>query len=72
MSDTRALTEATVDVTPVAFNLEGAVAYTGLSKWRLNELARNELILVRKEGAKNLFIRASLDRYINSLPAMGA
>lgn len=62
---------AEVDLRPIALDLAGAMAYTGLSKWRLNELARLDLVAVRKEGAKNLFMRESLDRYILSLPARG-
>ncbi|MGY2036582.1 hypothetical protein ACW9HF_14970 [Nocardia gipuzkoensis] len=65
-------TESTVDVRPISFNLEGAMAYTGLSKTKLNELVRDEVIAVRKEGTKNLFMRESLDRYIKSLPAWGS
>lgn len=62
---------ATVDLRPISLDLAGAAAYTGLSKWRLNELARLEQVAVVKEGAKNLFLRASLDRYIGSLPPRG-
>lgn len=64
-------TEANVDIRPIALDLAGAMAYTGLSKWRLNELARLELVAVRKDGIKNLFMRESLDRYVLSLPAKG-
>ncbi len=64
--------EAGVDIRPISFDLERAMAYTGLSKWRLETLAREDKIVVRKEGAKNLFMRESLDRYIRSLPAMGS
>ncbi|MFR9767104.1 hypothetical protein [Nocardia sp. SC052] len=56
---------------PIAFDLAGAMAYTGLSKTKLNDLVRDEVLVVRKEGTKNLFMRDSLDRYINSLPAWG-
>ncbi|WP_228002188.1 hypothetical protein [Nocardia australiensis] len=62
---------ATVDLRPVTLDLEGAKAYTGLSKWRLETLLREEKITGRKEGTKNLYERASLDRYIKSLPAWG-
>lgn len=62
---------ATVDLRPITFDTEGAKAYTGLSKWRLETLLRDEVICGRKEGAKTLYERASLDRYIRSLPAYG-
>lgn len=62
---------ASVDLRPITFDLAGAVAYTGLSRWRLNQLVQKEEIVVLKEGAKNLFLRESLDRYINSLPTWG-
>lgn len=64
-------TEATVDIRPIAFDIAGAMAYTGLSRSSLNALAREERVAVRKEGTKNLFMRESLDRYILSLPARG-
>lgn len=60
-----------IDTRPICLDLAGAMAYTGLSKWRLNELAREELIIVRKDGSKNLFMRESLDRHIRSLPTRG-
>lgn len=60
-----------IDTRPICFDIEGAMAYTGLSKWRLNELARTEAVIVRKEGSKNLYMRESLDRYIRSLPTKG-
>ncbi|MET9286478.1 hypothetical protein [Nocardia beijingensis] len=63
--------ELGVDVRPISFDLAGAVAYTGLSKWRLNQLVQQEKVIVLKEGAKNLFLRESLDRYISSLPMWG-
>lgn len=62
---------ANVDLRPITLDLEGAKAYTGLSKWRLETLLREEKIAGRKEGTKNLFERESLDRYIKSLPAWG-
>ncbi|MEV0031387.1 hypothetical protein [Nocardia sp. NPDC050793] len=55
----------------ISFDLKGAIAYTGLSKWRLETLAREEKIITRKEGAKTLYMRESLDRYIRSLPTWG-
>ncbi|AHH20753.1 hypothetical protein NONO_c59770 [Nocardia nova SH22a] len=64
--------ETDVDKRPLSFDLAGAIAYTGLSKFRLNELAREEKIVVRKDGTKNLFMRASLDRYVQSLPVREA
>lgn len=64
--------EAIVDVRPIAFDLAGAMAYTGLSKTMLNRLLAEERITARKEGTKNLFLRTSLDLYINSLPAWGS
>ncbi|WP_280470958.1 hypothetical protein [Nocardia cyriacigeorgica] len=64
--------EASVDIRPIAFDLAGAMAYTGLSKTKLNQLLRDEVIAARKEGSKNLFLRESLDRYIGSLPAWGS
>lgn len=64
--------EADVDIRPISFDLAGAIAYTGLSKFRLNELAREEKIVVRKDGTKNLFMRASLDRYVQGLPVRDA
>ncbi|MGW4090061.1 hypothetical protein [Nocardia sp. NPDC004750] len=63
--------ELGVDVRPISFDLAGAVAYTGLSVSRLNQLARDEKVVVLKEGVKNLYLRSSLDRYINSLPTRG-
>ncbi|KIA63052.1 hypothetical protein [Nocardia vulneris] len=62
---------AAVDIRPITFDLEGAKAYTGLSKWKLETLLREEVICGRKEGAKTLYERESLDRYIKSLPAYG-
>jgi hypothetical protein len=59
---------ATVDLRPITFDLEGAKAYTGLSKWRLETLLKEEKIGGRKEGDKTLYDRESLDRYIRSLP----
>lgn len=64
--------EVTVDLRPLALDLEGAIAYTGLSKWKLNELARTDKVAVRKDGVKNLFMRESLDRYVLGLPGRGA
>ncbi|MFE2994227.1 hypothetical protein ACFXG4_04750 [Nocardia sp. NPDC059246] len=69
MSDQLQPVEAAVVAQPIAFDLKGAVQYSGLSKWRLEELARQERIVVLKEGVKNLFLRDSIDRYIRSLPA---
>lgn len=63
--------EVEPDVRPISFSVEGAMAYTGLSKWRVNELIREEILIVRKEGAKNLIMGDSLRRYVNSLPARG-
>jgi hypothetical protein len=60
--------EAEVDIRPISFDLAGAMAYTGLSKFRLNELAREERIVVRKDGTKNLYMRSSLDKYVQNLP----
>lgn len=64
-------TQSDVDIRPISFNTAGAMAYTGLSEWRLNELVRSEIVAVRKEGSKNLIMRDSLDRYIESLPPRG-
>lgn len=61
-----------VDTRPIALDLAGAMAYTGLSKTKLNNLLHEEKIAARKEGSKNLFLRDSLDRYIDSLPAWGS
>jgi hypothetical protein len=63
--------EGAVDIRPISFDIAGAMAYTGLSRWRLNQLVQQEKVIVLKEGAKNLFLRESLDRYINSLPTWG-
>lgn len=71
MSATPEPVETTVDARPISFDLAGAVAYTGLSRWRLNQLVQEEKVIVLKEGVKNLFLRESLDRYINSLPTWG-
>jgi hypothetical protein len=60
--------QVAVDIRPIALDIAGAMAYTGLSKWRLNELVRLEKVAIRKEGSKNLFMRESLDRYVLSLP----
>ncbi|WP_280265370.1 hypothetical protein [Nocardia wallacei] len=62
---------ADIDRRPVALDLAGAMQYSGLSKTALNDLLRQELVVARKFGTKNLFDRESLDRYIRSLPAWG-
>lgn len=67
-----ALIEADVDIRPIAFDLAGAMAYSGLSRSMLYQLLREEKIVARQDGAKNLFMRDSLDRYILSLPARGS
>jgi hypothetical protein len=72
MSKTTVPTEAVVDIRPISFDLAGAMAYSGLSRWMLNKLLREEKIVARQEGTKNLFMRDSLDRYILSLPARGS
>ncbi|MFC5789694.1 hypothetical protein ACFPPE_07475 [Agromyces tardus] len=68
----KAFAEFEIDTRPITLDLHAAMAYTGLSRTALNDLARNETVIVRKVGVKNLFDRASLDRYIRSLPARGA
>ncbi|MBF6350332.1 helix-turn-helix domain-containing protein [Nocardia flavorosea] len=66
------LAELVVDRRPIALDLKAAMDYSGLSKTSLNRLLAEEKIVARKEGVKNLFLRESLDRYINSLPAWGS
>jgi hypothetical protein len=60
------------DLRPISFNIDGAMAYTGLSRSKINELIRDDVLIVRKEGTKNLIDGDSLRRYIKSLPARNA
>ncbi|MET7752287.1 MULTISPECIES: hypothetical protein [Actinomycetes] len=60
-----------VDQRPITFDLKGLMDYTGLSKTSITTLLREEKISARKEGVKNLYERASVDRYLRSLPAWG-
>lgn len=62
---------AGIDARPIAFDRAGAIAYTGFSKTTLDNLLREGKILARKQNSKNLFLRESLDRYINGLPLWG-
>ncbi|MGI5222465.1 hypothetical protein [Nocardia sp. CA-290969] len=68
----KALAELVVDRRPVALDLAAAMQYSGMSKTALNQLLREEKIVARKFGTKNLFLRESLDRYLSSLPAWGS
>jgi hypothetical protein len=68
----QALANLDIDTRPITLDLKAAMDYTGLSKTSIHNLLREEKIVARKEGTKNLFERESLDRYLKSLPAWGS
>lgn len=70
----RSMPAAQSSLKPRYLDTRAAVAYSGLSEWRIRDLARNGRVVVRREGeqlAKNLYDRVSLDQYSDSLPLRG-
>ena len=58
-----------VDTRPKTLSVAGAKAYAGLSEWRIRKLISDSDIIVRFDGTKILVDRASLDRWLDSLPS---
>lgn len=56
-----------VDNSPKWYTIDGAVAAYGLSKNRVNELLKAEVLAVKYEGAKRYITAKSLDLYMDSL-----
>ncbi len=65
------LAEMSVDTRPYSYNTKTAMAATGLAKWKLMELIRDDRLAVRQEGKKLIIDGDSLRRYIDSLPPRG-
>lgn len=65
------LADCAVDTLPYSYSVESAAAATGLSKWKINELVRDDKIAVRQDGVKLIIDGASLRRYIDSRPPRG-
>ncbi|QIS06806.1 hypothetical protein F5X71_34855 [Nocardia brasiliensis] len=55
-----------------SYCVAGAMDAFGLSRSKIYELARNEVVTVRYEGTKLLVLGESLRRYIDALPAVRA
>lgn len=65
------LADCGVDTLPYSYSVQGAMAAFGLSKTRIHDLIRDEVVAVRQEGVKLLIIGSSLRSYIDSLPPRG-
>ena len=54
-------------ITPLAFNLKDAVAYSGLSRSRLYELMRSRDLPSLAVGGRRMILRSAIDAYFADL-----
>jgi predicted DNA-binding transcriptional regulator AlpA len=54
-------------ITPLAFNLKDAVAYSGLSRSRLYELMRSRDLPSLAVGGRRMVLRSAIDAYFADL-----
>ena len=59
--------EAPVEETKRTFNTREAAAYLGIGKTKLFQLKKAKKINAALNGSKALYLRAELDRYLNTL-----
>ena len=53
--------------TPLAFNVRGAVQYTGMSRSKLYESIADGQLQSAKVGGRRRFLRVDLDKFVHRL-----